>query len=825
MAGKFFSDKPSRLTHVGSNVCYKNGLRRQNSYSLSADNRDSPRNLLPHLDSDDNVGINPVRHGQQAGRSTEDEKRDCTVSGNSLAPLATGHTGERGSKYGSPLRVNKIPLTTFQLVPNRHTRNDNLFLLFKTIDDFYSPPLSRLNFNFFSFAYTPLPYFVWEVWFKEKRITFQAHVRADWSEYVKYKLSLVWPYVEILDSEPNLLPDSPQAYVWELVLKNHFVFPLNTRTRPENSLSLLFDTVKILENDDVAVLQVIIEPLGTLWKEKGSSCYHHLRIGTIPQRIEAKTPFYYFALFLHPVIHEIISIIGDFMGAKIESPNKQEFKPISPSYYNVLNKIKQPAFNVDIRVGAYAQKAFKAKTIAHSIVSFLDLLDGDNGFRMKPLYHGGVNKINSRSKNTLRLNPDILSASELSQIVLLPPYPLQQEYPEIDKVSKQEVILPKIVTSGGILIGYVKYRDVRQKVYLPVNNLDELCLPHIVIGGMGTGKTSFGANLAVEALKNSMGAIIIDPAKGEAGDEVSLVVPKWGIKRIKFGKEIICLDWREAMHSERGKNRFANEILSFFEVASDDIGLQTARYLRAAAKAVPNNKLKEIVELLLNPNYRKKLLPKMREQEKEVWENFNVLSDARQNQIIHPVLNRLDVIWGDDYLAECMEAQEGLDFVELLKEPKIIILDIPKRELGTEVVDILATLLITKINLAMVLRRTEFPVFVIQDEPHQYMRSYKIWKSAAVESRKWRFSFVWMFHAWEQLPRDLVSIIRAANPHYHIYTSSELTYRALAEEIRPIEIQEALNTPRHYAINVIRANGRTVTPFLAQMLPPPSKRI
>jgi hypothetical protein len=124
----------------------------------------------------------------------------------------------------------------------------------------------------------------------------------------------------------------------------------------------------------------------------------------------------------------------------------------------------------------------------------------------------------------------------------------------------------------------------------------------------------------------------------------------------------------------------------------------------------------------------------------------------------------------------------------------------------------------------MTLRKSQFPVFVISDEPFQYMRSARIWRSAAVESRKWRFSFVWLFHSWEQIPRDLALIVKSSNPHYHIYRSSKETYQSLAEELKPFELEELLEVPRFHAVNVIQANGTTVPPFLAKMIPPPSMR-
>lgn len=383
--------------------------------------------------------------------------------------------------------------------------------------------------------------------------------------------------------------------------------------------------------------------------------------------------------------------------------------------------------------------------------------------------------------------------------------------------------LPTSLLAGGIKIGTRKFHGQEVSVFLPTTNHDELCLPRCVIGGMGTGKTKgFGSNLAVEAVRNGMGAVVIDPARGEIGDEVESVLDPGQVVRIRFGTSPIALDWREAKHSKNVLNRLANELVSFCEAASEEAGAQTVRYMRMAAKAAPDGKLSNMVRALTDLVYLKSILPGMRSQDQEDWQEFVKMSDARRAQIAAPVLNRFDVIRGDDYLCECLDATDGVDLVELLDKPRVIIFDIPKSELGTEGVDILASLIATKLDLAMVLRKTKFPVFVIQDEPHQYQRGARIWKSAAVESRKWRFAYVWMFHSWEQIPRSVAMIIQDAGAQYHLYTSSKATYRALAEEIKPFELEEAMKTPTHWAINVIKAGGTTATPFLAHMSPPPS---
>jgi hypothetical protein len=518
--------------------------------------------------------------------------------------------------------------------------------------------------------------------------------------------------------------------------------------------------------------------------------------------------------------HELIT--DEPLDNQLDGTDKALALREKPMGHNIAEKLRGDAFDITIRL---AVEASTSESIVRSLWYAFRSLDADNSFM---LVSGGKNEWrNALSRHPgWKINHDYLSTREASMLLQLPTGALQQEF-GLESVAYRETKLPKTVTKGGLQIGEVTYHGDHQPVYLPINDHDELCLPHCVIGGMGCGKTmGFGANLAVEAVKAGMGAVVIDPAKGELGDEIEAALPKDQIIRIRFGREPISLDWRECLHGERQRNRLANELVAFCEASTDEAGAQTIRYMRACAKASTTGRLSEMVSILTNPSIRSKLLSGMREQEQEIWQQFDQLGPARQSQIALPVLNRLDVITGDDYLADCMDSNQGIDFVELLQVPRAIILDIPKSALGKEAVDVLAAMVATKLDLAMTLRKSQHPVFIVQDEPHQYCRSARIWESAAVESRKWRFSYVWMFHAIDdQIPKHVFAIIKSALPHYHIYTSSQDTYKALASEIKPFDTEEAMATPMHWAINVIRAGGVTVTPFLARMMAPPSKRL
>ncbi len=341
---------------------------------------------------------------------------------------------------------------------------------------------------------------------------------------------------------------------------------------------------------------------------------------------------------------------------------------------------------------------------------------------------------------------------------------------------------------------------------------------------MGSGKTRGAAyNFVVEAVKNGFGALAIDPAKGEILEEVQSTLNPDQIISIKLGKIPIALDWREVSHSEKSRNRLANTILGFFASAELEAGGQTARYIRAAVMAMQTGRLSEIIRIFEDEEYRTECVNKMKESiHRTTLQQYTKQSEARQSQILAPILNRLDTILGDEYLSECMDVEEGLDLVELMSQKKAIIIDVPKAELGAEAVDLIVNLLTTKIDLAMTLRKEQFPFFVLLDEPHQFLRSAKTWKSAAVESRKWRVGYVWLFHSWEQIPKDLAEIIKAAGPHYTINNSSKKTFTDLAEEIKPFNSEDGINLKRFHSINVLRTEEGVAKPFIAKMAKPPS---
>lgn len=734
------------------------------------------------------------------------------------------------------------PNVTLKLVPDRGVRASES--LMRSLWEIYLPPIKRIE-SWRPFKYRLQESFTFTIRL-DQSVTFFLTIPKRWESYVKGKISLCWPRVTVtedlhtlshVDVQKNVTGDADppsenvaHSYVRKNVFRPHKIVPKSVTTEPKvmpvscqlslkkhdfyslaltSPLAGILENVRDLINGESIQIRITAYPMEREdWTRTAQEAYKAHRKGEKVQRLDLdlSTALEKAVEAIDGAFSEAAGFLDFMMGTE---KTKEVHLPSQRALTSAtIQKMTLPTFATSIKITVESPDPMKARVLLKSVANAFNEMAGDNEFTIK--------------EHSILPVRSVLSSQELARIVCLPGLDLQLEYPQIVAISHRQSRLPAIVTTKGILIGHSVRQGLESPVYLPTDNKDELCLPHVVIGSMGCGKTTMIANLVVEASRNGFGAIAIDPEKGEIGDEVEKVIP---VTRIKFGEKPYSIDWREALHSPRSRNRLANEIVAFVEAQSDEAGAQTVRFLRAAAKVVPNGTLEEIVRVLTDDEFRKSLIPQMSDVDKVTFEQFNLTSKERRNQIAMPVLNRLDVIQGDDYLNECMNSKTGLDFVSLLSRPRAIIIDIPKGLLGREATDILGSLIATKIDLAMTLRKDQTPCFVCIDEPHQFIRSTRIWRAAAVESRKWRMCFSWFFHAWEQIPKDLAAIIQAAGPHFHLFRTSKATYKGLEEEIAPFTVEEALQIPRFHCINVLHAGGGTVEPFLMKALPPPSWRL
>lgn len=687
-----------------------------------------------------------------------------------------------------PKPIKQSPYKTFQVIPHSNVKNNKAQQFADIMTDSYTEMFKRLRKG--SLADPERVFF--ETFVTNKSYQTFITTNTDMTDIIKQQTQMTWKHVTLQDSDCNTSFNPDNTLAFNIKLKHpHFLSLKTDRSMQQIPLEEILEVSRFMQEDDHAFIQFGIQASEERWYKDAEKDR---------KEFEAKPPRSWKGKGLHKSTEMKTSYAGfDFvLRLIVQSKDERRKRQISRGILLALKQLNQDNELQEKMIKPYKVKKFIEDMERHHIPV--------------PFIFG---------------KRQILTPSEIAHFIKLPQRTLQDEYPIIETVSGRETDIPDALKKGGIPLGGVTFKGKSQPIYMPINNWDELCLPRTVIGGMGSGKTKgFGANWVVNAVNNGFGALAIDPAKGEIGNEVAAALPPDKVERIKLGKVPISLDWCEVKHSARAKNRLANTIIGFFNTATDEAGAQTSRYIRASVIAMRTGKLSEIMRIFEDEEYRNEVIEGMNEGiHRMTLEDYSNMSEGKRAQILAPILNRLDTILGDEYLSECMESDESLDMVKLMSRKKAFIIDVPKSELGPEAVNLIANLLSTKIDLAMTLRKEEnqFPFFVVIDEPHQFLKSAKTWKSAAVESRKWRVGYVWMFHSWEQIPRDLAEIIKSAGPHYHLYSSSKKTFSDLSEEIAPFTVEDGLKLKKYHAINVIRAgeNG-LVKPVIAKMSAPPS---
>lgn len=728
----------------------------------------------------------------------------------------------------------QVEMTQFQITPDRTVDNKKVHDLFRALSTFHASYLDVIRGKKISGALW------WDVMMWQDSIRFFCTLPADWKREIRLHMENTWSQCSIEEvAIQTTLPASSDICEMKYRRSNMFALQIDRRTELEPLKSILSITAD-MQDGDLARLSICAEPIGRLdWQEWVERQHRQFKKGVTPRRLRLNKRDIFVSVgemitgFLQSLL-DVVYVATNNEPDKQKSDDDYEKRLImidGSLDHGTLNKMKAPTFNTYIRIASSAADPARQKIIMRNISNSFNDLTADNELercdihpKLKPAI---IRELNTyRISWPTRIDPDKnkMSNEELGRLVELPTAALQDEFRDsMDTLDSRQIEVPAALTKGGILFGEVSYKKQSIPVYIPIKDWDQLCLPTCVIGGMGSGKTKgFACHRAIGFVEAGYSSIIVDPAKSEVWEQIETALPKEKRKRIILGETPISLDFREVLHSPAARGRLAQIILSFFEDATDTAGAQTQRFLRAAVMGMQSGKLREIVDIFTDAQCREKAISALSEgMHKQTLMEFDGYKLDRQRQIVAPILNRLDLILGDPYLERCMNAEKGIDLVDVLSTRGVCtVIDVPDRLNTRFAKDVLINLLSFKIDAAMALRRDEFPFAVIYDEPHQYLRSAKLWENVAVEARKYRLSYTWLFHSWEQIPRQLAQIIKDAGPHYYLYPSSKQTYIGLREEIAPFTVEDGLCTKRWHAICALKVGNGRLIPFMALMTPP-----
>lgn len=772
--------------------------------------------------------------------------------------------------------IRKNEMITFKVVPDRTVSNRKTHDFMRAIHDISEGIKSRILWKEKKIQESAR--FFWDIIMTKGSVDFYCTVPKSKASFVRQQLELLWDKAAIQESVISLEADPDHQEICEMRLKRHNIFSLKVDRRMETEpLGSLLIGTKEMKEGDWARIQILCDPVGRLnWEDQADKHHQTFNSGKVPKRLSLSKKDALLAAadgvcFLLDQAAAGLDTVLDVVDGKASKQDKalqakmrvdqtQRLMMLDGGLNKETTRKKTaPTFKTWIRIQAASKDEGRRRSLISTLTNGFADLNGDNELERSELSKKAQSRIIKEiqsfdpSMMTL-LFPDamILSCNELGRLVELPTGSLQDQF-EFENIGRREVQIPDELREG-IPWGVMTLKGIKHTVHLPIKDWGMLCRPHLALGKMYTGKSTLGSRMAGLFAAHGFTSIVVDTADGklvdDARDSLPLDFPDSHIIDLDYG-DLMMLpgsDWSEITSSldldgsdwgmvevnrRMAANRLSSNLVSFLDkLSTNETSDRMERYLSAAAKVVltsPKRNILDVIMCLTSDEYRSKVLTTFKINDPLVYgvikELHEMTPDARQ-QIVRPIMTRLNILMGDDFLRNSIMQQPKLDqdgkpLINVRKwmdgtpatNPKyegayFVGIRIPKSMLY-EKIDTLATFWDAKVWMAA-LSRYDLPIkngchgrpfLYVRDEPHQTPSAFQIHNDACREARKWGMKNLWLAHKLEDFD-FMKKTLKDAGVQYSMYSTSKETVKALTEELHPFEFEELMRIPqKHWAVN------------------------
>lgn len=766
--------------------------------------------------------------------------------------------------------VQRNDMKVFRIIPHADVTNNNkrLWRSIYKMYEMYERPFSRLERNGFRFTFREKDFFWFDVIFRQKDGKKSVEFYVATSEYqadklkrkIENKMSVTFKDASIDDLQ---IP-TENTVVQELRYLKHDIFTLSSNSSDvKTPISNVLSVVDELQYDgDIARLSICNEAEHrNKWVKSAQWAYERARNGKVPQRatVNGRLITNYIKVFVAFVVNEINSLVTDvfqaFSNTFFKSERKYENNDVVSKAYSLADEIgttrlnhekgNLPVFRSHMRIASHSEDRLTRDTMAESLALSMQDLSETNELH-------GV-KVTSKKKreraidelNTLKLTPitrndpnvNLVSTDEMSKLALMMPNKeLQRKYAEaLDVKSRVEAEVPSVLQSEkNLLIGYSEMKDSKIPVGLPAHQKDNFYSGYTFIGKQGSGKDTAIQNFVYKASEIGISTFVIDwigePGHRGMADGIRDLLPADRIIDIDLANEdfVVPMDLTEVIGKlgRKGGSRFALEMVDFMQL---DGMARSQKYLTEASKA-SNGSLFNIKRIIEDENFRADGIEQLMKDGNIRLANdlINWGTNDELGNKCDAIINRLNMFFGDDTLYDIFSQppKVEVDFEQWMKEGKTVIIRIPKRKLGNAA-KVLAHWITLKVLMTRMLMEQDdkdaHGCFMIFNEPEQVESEglAKLMGRIATEGRKERLGSIFAFHHWGKLPAYLQDNLIAGGVNQFLFANDhKKTFELAKERLEPtFTVEDALRTPKHYAIAILNTN-EPLNAFLVHMLPP-----
>ncbi len=362
-----------------------------------------------------------------------------------------------------------------------------------------------------------------------------------------------------------------------------------------------------------------------------------------------------------------------------------------------------------------------------------------------------------------------------------------------------------------------------------------------IIGKTGMGKTTLIENMVIQDILSGNGVAFVDPH----GDSVEKVLNYIPSNRVN---DVVYLNPADTEHpiafnplefvGDKYKHLVASGLMGVFTKIWAGVWSARMEYILnntiLALLDSPGNTLLGIARMLVNKNYRKRIVDNIKDPVvKSFWvDEFANYNDKFRNEAIAPIQNKVGQFLSSAIIRNMVgQTKSSIDLREIMDSKKILLINLSKGRIGEDNSALLGAMLITKMQLAAMSRvdipeetRNDFYLYV--DEFQNF--ATESFANILSEARKYRLNLIVAHQYIGQLVQDRNTVVRDA-----IFgnVGTLICFRVGADDAEFLEkefdptylLNDLVNLTKYHIYLKLMINGVSSTPFSATTLPPISE--
>ncbi len=489
--------------------------------------------------------------------------------------------------------------------------------------------------------------------------------------------------------EPNIFSQHGSVAFASIRQSKDAYYPLKSyREIPTDSLASITSALSKMDDDEGAVIQILIKNGETQLKDAGKSYIKTTK------KNEA-------------------------------NPDKATFETDQKTLEKINDKVSKPWFETMIRIVVSAKNQDTADAHLRNIKNAFNQFDSDlNSFTSPKIWFKGGFMMNFIYKffpvyQLPRTHlTSYFSSEELASFFHFPNKTV--ETPHITWLkAKSAPVSAEVPMDGGTFIGYGYYRGVKRPIHIDVKDR----MRHMyIIGKTGVGKSELLKEMIKQDIDAGRGVCVIDPHGDLIDDTLRYIPPERAEDVILFDpsetERPMGLNLLEAQTEEQ-KHFITSAIINLMYKLYDPqrTGIIGPRFEHAVRNAMltimseEGSTFIEIVRVMTDQKYVQELLPKVQDPiVRRYWtDQIAQTSDFHKSEVLDYIVSKFGRFVTNKMMRNIIgQSKSSFDFRNVMDEGKILLINLSKGKLGEENSTFLGLLIIPKI-LAAAMSRVDTP--------------------------------------------------------------------------------------------------------------------